>query len=166
MFRLLTGSLLALALTVAIAPVTAQAQPSGSYQQSCRNIRERSNGMLVALCPTTDGRLVRTEIDPDSCRARSRDIANLNGQLSCVRLNGGNAYGNRNGTYYGGNSYGLPGGSYQQSCTNAVVRGSMLTATCSAANGARITSSIDVARCRPGSDVSNIDGRLECLQYR
>ena len=72
MFRLVTGALLAVAMAAAIAPSPVAAQPTGSYQQSCRNIRERSDGMIVALCPMGDGRMVRTEIDPDSCRGRRR----------------------------------------------------------------------------------------------
>jgi hypothetical protein len=239
MFRFLTGSLLAVAMAAVLAPVAAEAQATGSYQQSCQNIRQRNGNVITALCPTGDGRMVRTSIDADTCRGRAHDIANMNGQLTCVNVRGngyGNGYGNGNGNQYGGynggapaGSYaqscrnistrngmlsaectagngawvgstidpngcrngdianmngrltcvagasnggyyngaaGLPAGSYQQSCVNATVRGRMLTATCSAANGARITSTLDVARCRPGSDVSNIDGRLECLQYR
>ena len=113
--------------------------------------------MLSAECTAGNGAWIASTIDPNGCR--NGDIANMNGRLTCVAGN--------NGNYYGGNTYGgLPAGSYQQSCTNTTVRGRTLTATCSAANGARITSSLDVSRCRPGSDVSNIDGRLECLQYR
>jgi hypothetical protein len=175
---------LALSLSAAmLAPASAQSIPSGSYQQSCQNIRIR-NGMLVARCNGPQG-LVRTTIDPDSCRRG--DIVNANGQLACNRTgngrrgygngygygnngngnngNGNNGYGNNgygNGNYgYGnGNRYGIPGGSYQQSCTNAQMNGGTLTASCPGRNGS-ITTSIDPRNCR-GADIANVDGRLAC----
>jgi len=163
--------------------------PSGSYQQSCQNIRMRG-GLLTARCNGPSG-LVRTSIDPRTCRGG--DIANSNGQLVC---NGGNGYGNgngygrgygrhhhrdngngnagynngrgygNNGSQYGnngryGNGYGnVPSGSYQQSCTNAVMRGGTLTATCPG-NGGSMTTSIDARSCR-GGDIANVNGRLQC----
>ena len=91
MFRLFLGALLTLSLAGVMAPGPAAAQAvtsSSSYQQSCRDIRTRNDGTIVALCPMDNGQMVRTQIDPQSCRGRSRDIANMNGQLTCVRLNG------------------------------------------------------------------------------
>ena len=84
----------------------------------------------------------------------------------------GNAYGyygNRNGdgnNGYGNNGgygYGLPPGSYQQSCTNARMSGSTLSAACTATNGSYISSSIDVRRCQSrGTDIANRNGYLSC----
>ena len=54
--------------------------PSGSYQQSCRNI-QMSGGTLTASCPTGNGSYITTSINPRSCRGA--DIANRNGQLVC-----------------------------------------------------------------------------------
>ena len=87
----------------------------------------------------------------------------------------GNAYGyygnrdnggyNGNGGYYGNGNYGygLPSGSYQQSCTNERIYGSVLSASCTATNGAYINSSIDVRQCQSrGSDIANRNGYLSC----
>jgi hypothetical protein len=54
-----------------------------------------------------------------------------------------------------------PGGSYLQSCTDIRMDGDRLSARCSAANGARHRSSIDVHGCRDG-DLANVDGQLQC----
>ena len=184
------ASAVALSLSAAmLAPASAQSIPSGSYQQSCQNIRIR-NGMLIARCNGPQG-LVRTTIDPNSCRRG--DIVNANGQLACNRVgyqngqygngrdgndnddrhrnrgNGdrdGNNGNNGNGNDYGngnngyGNGYGIPRGSYQQSCSNVHVSGGTLIATCPGRNGS-MTTSIDPRSCR-GADIANVDGRLAC----
>jgi CVNH domain len=166
----------------AIAPAGAQAIPSGSYQQSCTNIRVRGD-QLIARCTNTSGTYVRSSISLDSCRRG--DIVNSNGQLACNRTGYGRGYGNggynngrygnggynnggynnggyNNGRYGNGRyGYGAPAGSYQSSCTNVQMSGGILTATCTAANGANVTSSINPARCR-GGDVANVNGRLAC----
>jgi hypothetical protein len=181
MQRILLGLAAAVSLAATMfSPVSAQSEPPGSYQQSCTNVRVRGD-QLIARCNAPQGGTVRTSIALDSCRGG--DIANMNGQLTC-NTNGygrghryrngngnGNGYGNQN-SYGGGNAYGrgngnsygygsAPGGSYQQSCTGAQTRGSMLSATCPAPNGARITSTIDLSACR-GGDIANVNGRLEC----
>lgn len=75
----------------------------------------------------------------------------------------GNGYGyNGNGNGYGGGyGYNLPGGSYQQSCMNARMNGSTLSATCTAANGSQTNSSLDVRRCQ-SRDIANRNGYLSC----
>lgn len=185
MQRIFLGLAAAVSLVAtALSPVSAQSVPSGSYQQSCTNVRVRGD-QLIARCNAPQGGTVRTSIALDSCRG---DIANVNGQLTCNsngygrgnRHGHGNGYGQQNGndngynngnngynnSYGGGNGNGYgyraaPGGSYLQSCTGAQTHGSMLSATCPAANGSRITSTINVSACR-GSDIANINGRLEC----
>ena len=165
----------ALSLTAAVALAamtlgTASAQniPSGSYQQSCTNIRVNGD-VLTARCTAPQGNRVRSSIGLSSCRRG--DIANSNGQLTC-NSNGygrgrgnGNGYGNNGNNGYGNNGYGgngrLPAGSYQQSCTNATMNGGVLTANCPAGNGARTTSSINASACR-GADIANRNGRLQC----
>jgi hypothetical protein len=185
-------SLTAAAALAAMALGTASAQniPSGSYQQSCTNIRVRGN-VLTAACTAPQGGRVRSSIDLSSCRRG--DIANSNGQLTCNSNgygrgrgngngygnngnngnngygnngnNGNNGYGNNGNNGYGNNGYGgngrLPAGSYQQSCTNATMNGGVLTANCPAGNGARTTSSINASACR-GADIANRNGRLQC----
>jgi CVNH domain len=93
MNRLLLSSLVGASLAAAAlaAPAGAQYAPSGSYQQSCTNIRVRGN-QLIANCTAANGSRVRSTIDINSCRGG--DIANSNGQLVC---NGGSSYGNGNG---------------------------------------------------------------------
>jgi hypothetical protein len=187
-------TLLSIASAVALAAMavgTASAQniPSGSYQQSCTNIRVRGD-VLTARCNAPQGGTVRSTITLDSCRRG--DIANMNGQLTCNRNgygrngngngngngygygnngnngnngygnNGNNGYGNNGNNGYGNNGYGrVPGGSYQQSCSNATMNGGTLTANCPAGNGARTTSSINPRSCG-GADIANRNGHLQC----
>jgi hypothetical protein len=142
--------------------------PAGSYQQSCINARVRNN-MLIANCTNNSGQRVRSTINVNACA--NADIGNINGQLSCVR--NGNMYGRgrgrygrgRSGLYRARYSSGLPPGSYAQSCTNASLSGSTLTATCTAANGQQITSYLDISQCRSTDDIGNVNGQLRCV-YR
>jgi hypothetical protein len=165
-----------------LAPAGAQTIPSGSYQQSCTNIRVRGD-QLTARCTNTQGARVRSTIALNACRGG--DIANSNGQLICNgggygnrRRGNGNGYGYGNGNYGNGNGNGnygnrngngnygygngyAPAGSYQQSCRNVQSRGNLLTATCPSANGNLITSSINAQQCR-GADIANRNGTLVC----
>ena len=56
--------------------------PSGSYQQSCTNARVRSS-RLFATCTDANGQQIGSSIDLSRCT--NRDIANVNGRLSCRR---------------------------------------------------------------------------------
>jgi CVNH domain len=174
MSRMLISLLAGIGLaSTALAPAAAQVIPSGSYQQSCTNIRVRGD-QLVARCTNPQGVAVRSSIALNSCRGG--DIVNANGQLACN--NNGNGYGRRhrrdgddrgynNGGYnnggYNNGRYGnrSVSGSYQSSCTNVYMNGPTLTASCTAPNGQRITSSINPAQCR-GGDIANVNGRLAC----
>ncbi len=178
-----------LAFTV-VAPASAQAIPGGSYQQSCSNIRARGD-RLTASCTASNGQLVRSSISlgcrGDIANSNGQLTCN-GGGYGYNRNNGysnNNGYGNRrdsgygthrdngygnggynNGNGYGNNGYGnrngyAPGGSYQGSCSNVQMNGNMLSATCSASNGARITSTLDANRCH-GGDIANVNGRLRC----
>ena len=150
-----------------VAPVAAPAQyaPSGSYQQSCTNIRMRGN-RLYATCTNSAGYGARSSLNVSQCNGS--DIANVNGQLTCQNNYYQNGYNTRHryGSRYN-NSYGYgtpPSGSYQQSCTNARVRSDRLYATCTDANGQQVASSIDLARCT-NRDIANVNGRLSCRRY-
>ena len=93
MARLLISLFAGLGLAAtALAPASAQAIPSGSYQQSCTNIRVRGD-QLIARCTNPRGVAVRSSIALNSCRGG--DIVNSNGQLACN--SNGNGYGNGNG---------------------------------------------------------------------
>ena len=95
MSRIFIGLLAGLGLAAsALGPVSAQSVPSGSYQQSCTNIRVRGN-QLIARCPNGQGASVRSSIAL-GCRG---DIANSNGQLICNA--NGNGYGYGNGRHRG-----------------------------------------------------------------
>lgn len=179
MNRFLLSSLVGASLAAAslAAPADAQYAPSGSYQQSCTNIRVRGNE-LSASCTSPNGSRVRSMIALNSCRGG--DIANSNGQLVCNGngngygrhrdngygnggYNNGNGYGNNgynNGNGYGNNGY-APGGSYQQSCRNVRMSGGTLTASCPGPNGTWMRTSINPRSCR-GADIANRNGQLVC----
>ena len=101
MVRIFT--VLALAVSLGAASfVSASAQsygygaPSGSYQQSCNNVRMRGS-ILSASCSSTSGQQVYSSLDLSRCRGG--DIANSNGYLTC------NGSGNYNGGYYNNGGY-------------------------------------------------------------
>ncbi len=186
------AAIAALSLTVlATGDASAQAQgygygyqqaPAGSYQQSCNNLRVRG-GMLSANCTNTRGQRVRSSLAYRACNGA--DIGNINGQLSCVRANSG-YYGRGNGprgkVHHGGRykdndkdndngsgdgyNNGLPTGSYQQSCNNARMNGSTLSANCRNNSGAMMTSYLDVSQCRSTDDIGNLNGQLRCIYRR
>lgn len=145
--------------------------PAGSYQQTCNGVRVRGNGLLTANCLNNNGQRVRSSLAFQSCRGA--DIGNINGQLSCVRAGSGyygrghGRYGNHRGGRYGDNDNNgaLPSGSYQQSCNNASMQGSTLTANCRNNSGAYMTSYLDVSQCRSTDDIGNLNGQLRCI-YR
>ncbi|WP_022969483.1 CVNH domain-containing protein [Arenimonas oryziterrae] len=122
--------------------------PSGSYQQSCDSAYVSGN-TLTARCRDPNNYLRRSSININSCR--NRDIANVGGNLTCSGYDNGN----------GGN---IPAGSYQQTCRDASVRGSTLTATCEDANGRDRRTSINVNNCR-NRDIGNNNGNLTCTNY-
>ena len=178
MKRIILSTAAAVALgALGFGTASAQYAPTGSYQQSCTNIRVRGD-VLRASCNGPRSGTVRSSISIASCRRG--DIANMNGQLTCNNNgnngygrgnygrggygnngnNGNNGYGNNGNSGYGNNGA-LPPGSYQSSCSNTYVRGAVLTANCPSGNGTRYTSTIGVRDCR-GADIANINGRLQC----
>lgn len=58
----------------------------------------------------------------------------------------------------------LPPGSYRLSCTNIVMRGATLSASCTNGNGQRVYSSLNVNRCA-GAQVKNSNGYLTCSNF-
>ena len=157
--KFLSPLVFGLALILAgLTPAVAQYAPGGSYQQSCNDIRMHGNA-VSARCTAPNGQYVHSRLALP-CYG---DIANNNGYLRC------NGNGGGGGGFYpgrpGGGGYGPPG-SYQSSCRNSHMQGGMLSAECTATNGAWIRSSLAVNRCRPGTDIANVNGRLSCLNYR
>src|SRR5215471_12353866 len=107
--RNVTMSVLGAILLVIMLGATSRAQfgelPSGSYQQTCRDIR--SNGsQLIATCRKQDGSYRNTALDTTSCRG---NIVNDDGQLRCASV----------GTYGDGWQVGsqpMPPGHYHKTC--------------------------------------------------
>lgn len=120
--------------------------PNGSYQQSCRNARI-DRDRLVAECRDRRGTWISSSLDYNNCRNSSRDIANVDGRLTCALAGGG-----------GGQ---LPAGSWRSSCDQAYMTGATLVATCRDSRGQRLRSSLDTRSCN-GRDIANIEGRLTC----
>ena len=141
----------------ALAPAGAQFVPQGSYQQSCVDIRSNGN-TLSARCTAPNGQRIHSTFQIGTCRGG--DVANVNGYLRCNGGGGGHYPG------YGPGFGPVPGGSYQSSCRNTRMNGGVLSAQCTATNGQWIGSSLAVNRCRPGTDIANVNGRLSCLAYR
>jgi hypothetical protein len=140
-------------LILSAQPVLADGIPSGSYQQSCKNIRVDGD-TLTADCSADGGGRVTSSV---SVRCRGGDIGNVNGTLRC---NGGDSSGGLHLDLH--LNAPLPSGSYQQSCTNAHMNGTTLSATCSADNGARVNSSLNIVECRHGADIGDRNGNLGC----
>jgi len=128
----------------------AQSVPSGSYQQTCRNMGVH-DGVLIANCQDADGRWEATQLrDYSSCGG---DIMNDNGALRCG--NSGTAI---QPVYQAGS----PNGSYTQSCQEISIHGDDLEAHCQTADGNwHKTTLDDYQKCR--GDIVNDNGKLRCV---
>ena len=132
----------------------AQSVPSGSYQQSCKNVDVR-DGVLTANCQDTEGKWEATQLrDFQSCGG---DIMNDNGALRCAGNGAAPVAG-----YRPGYQAGLPNGSYTQSCQDIHVSGDDLKARCQTASGDWHDAKLDdYQKCR--GDVVNENGKLRCV---
>ncbi|HKV93645.1 MAG TPA: hypothetical protein VJW20_13945, partial [Candidatus Angelobacter sp.] len=163
--RYITGlgtAVLALAIAGPWAACSAQA-PSGSYQQTCRDIGVRGS-TLYARCKDTNNEWRDTQLqDYGRCRG---EIQNLNGSLQCTGDNGGYADHDRdrdrdhdhdadhdrdrdhdhdadhdrdrdhdNDRDRDRYNNGIPRGSYAQTCQNVTIAGNTLRASCQKKNG-------------------------------
>ena len=148
MRRLLMSWIIALVCIAMQGIGRAQSIPSGSYQQSCRNI-EVQGGVLTANCQDTQGRWEATQLrDYPGCGS---DIMNDNGALRC----GGSAP-------VAGYQAGLPNGSFTQSCQEVRVHGDDLEARCQTADGNWHNTKLDdYQKCH--GDVVNDNGKLRCV---
>lgn len=121
--------------------------PYGSYQQTCRNIRDNGH-RLDATCQKRNGDWRNTSLDYRNCRGA---IINDNGHLRCTN---NDRYRDR---WHGG----IPPGSYQQTCRRISVHGNWLEATCQKRNGAwRDTTLRNFDDCR--GEIENDNGHLRC----
>ena len=180
----------ALALGLGGVAITCQAQPGGSYRQTCRDVSVNGS-TLRATCQDQGGNWRNTELrDFDRCGG---EIQNLNGNLSCTGGNGpgaGGNYGDRGGNgdrrdnndrrdgdnrsgdnrdaNRGGdqdhdrdrNGYNGPPGSYSQTCSNIQVNGNTLQASCQKKNGK--TKNTSLRNFRDCRDIQNDNGKLRC----
>jgi len=168
-------------------PCAAQAIPSGSYQQTCRNIDARGS-TLYASCENTNGGWQSTQLsDFQRC---SGGIQNINGSLQCnASGNGGNNQGrdadrghdgdhdrdgdrghdgdrgrDANQGQDGDHAYNRePRGSYLQSCQNVSTSGNTLRASCQKKNGGWRQASLKYYN-QCNRDIANKNGKLQCAR--
>lgn len=121
-----------------------QANPEGSYQQTCSDVSVKK-GTLYAKCQDTNGKSHSAKL---SHYEKCSDIANKNGKLECA----------------GGEKAAAPSqptGSYTESCKNIQMKGTTLHAVCKSVDGRELPTSLkDANRCTEG--VVNINGILNC----
>lgn len=124
--------------------VAQQANPAGSYQQTCSDISVQ-RGTLYAKCQDAKG---KSHSDKLSHYEGCSSIANNNGKLECA----------------GGSQSAAPsqpGGSYTDSCKNIQMKGTTLHAVCKSLDGRELPTILkDANRCAEG--VANINGILNC----
>jgi hypothetical protein len=136
--------------------------PSGSYVQTCRDIRTVGN-TLEAVCDNGNGDWTVSSLrNIDRCIS---GIENLYGHLGCTKAK---YVGQITTTYYyppghkrGYVQSGLPSGSYLDTCNDAHISGSTLVATCETGDGSSRRSSLHYFN-ECSSSVVNINGRLAC----
>jgi hypothetical protein len=136
--------------------------PSGSYVQTCRNIRTVGN-TLEAVCQTGNGDWTWSSLQKvDECTS---GVQNLYGTLGCTK----SVYaGQITTTYYyppghkrGYAQSGLPAGSYLDTCADAYISGTTLVANCQKSNGSWRRSSLHYFN-ECSSSVWNNNGQLGC----
>jgi hypothetical protein len=95
-YRFLFLALIVVTVATLIAPASIHAQslPSGSYRQTCRDVRVNGSN-LAASCRKIDGSWQLTYLDVSQCVG---DISNENGTLSCPQQSAGPQ--RQNGTRY------------------------------------------------------------------
>jgi CVNH domain len=128
--------------------------PSGSYQQTCRNISLNGN-VLECECRKGDGNWIHTRLNIKRCEG---EIWNDNGKLKCQKQK-------RNKKQKGNkkqksNKLSQPQGSYKQTCRNCNVYDGKLNCECRKGNGSWQRTIINFSNC--GGSISNINGQLRC----
>ncbi|MGZ4896860.1 MAG: CVNH domain-containing protein [Candidatus Angelobacter sp.] len=123
---------------------TQEANPPGSYQQTCSDISVKK-GNLYARCQDEKGKAHSSKL---SHYEKCSEIANKNGHLECA---GGGE----------GAAPSQPRGSYTESCRDIRMKGTTLHAVCKGLDGRELPTSLkDANRCSEG--VANINGILNC----
>jgi hypothetical protein len=120
--------------------------PGGTWMNSC--VGQSLNGTIFsAVCKTQDGPDKQSSINLSRCPTRT--VGNNNGMLFCETTPTRVTV--------------LPGGSWRISCTNALMKGTVLHAQCSTGSGYSRSSSLDLHNC-PSGKAGNTDGILYCEQ--
>ena len=132
------------------APGYSGAVPRGTYMKTCSRVFMRAT-QLNAHCAAQNG-TNDTTLEINGCGG---DIWNQNGSLMCYA---------RQGTW--GQGRAIPRGSYLGSCDidQTVVIGPSLNSVCKNRNQKSARTSIDLRICRPGNNITNIDGLLACVR--
>jgi hypothetical protein len=118
-----------------------------SFRQSC-NVRSESRDRVQADCLDMRGRYHHN----DAAKGCRGDLANIDGQISCVTDSSG-----RPGR---GDTPQLPAGSYLQTCNGCYADQSTLSCRCEDTHGSFHSTSLNYQYCR--GDIANIDGNLSC----
>ncbi len=145
----------AVSLLAFASPAEARWRPSGSYEDTCRNI-DFDGDMLTASCRRRDGGWRNTWLNnADDCDGR---VVNDNGQLECGWRDGG--WRDRGRARDDG-----PMGSYRRTCQHIRMDGYTLRATCQRRDGSWRWTYLDGAYDCDGR-IANFDGRLICTRGR
>jgi CVNH domain len=119
-------------------------QPSGSYTESCKDIRMKGS-TLHAICKSLDGREMPTSLrDANRC---SQGVVNINGILNC-QVNDV-----------------LPPGSYISTCKDVRMHGTTLYASCNNGKDRWLAAQLrDANKC--SGDIANQNGTLRCTPFK
>jgi CVNH domain len=142
------GGVLLLCAALPAAAQDGSAAPRGTYLQTCSQIHFDGR-KLVATCNHPGWPRQKSAIDVSLCGG---DIWNENGSLYCYA---------RQGSW--GRGRAIPRGSYVDSCGATIVSGVLLQSRCKGRNGEYNDTSLELTRCRMGTNISNIDGQLVCI---
>jgi hypothetical protein len=143
------GGALLLFLAPPAIPQAGSAAPRGSYLKTCNQIQFNGKTLRATCDSVGSAPRYTSSIVVATCDG---DIWNQAGALFCYA---------KRGTW--GQGRAIPRGSYIESCWNERVSGTMLQALCKGRNGAYQDASLELTRCRMGSNISNIDGELVCI---
>src|SRR4030095_12223245 len=142
------GFLISIAVDAVLAATPAEAAaPTGSYQQSCRQINvvgsKRPDALLTAECRTKNGQWRPTSLYYKNCRD---DIDNSNGTLICANEQA---------------SDNLPPGEWRTACRGGYVDARALHAECQTFGGRWEEAGLEMSGC-PWGPVTSANGMLSC----
>jgi len=142
------GALLSFIALPAMPQGNGSAAPKGSYLKTCSQIHFNGK-VLMATCDNGRSRKLQSTINVTACDG---DIWNKNGILYCFA---------RRDTW--GEGTAIPRGGYNDSCVSPTVSGTLLQSQCADRNGQFKETTLQLKTCRMGSNISNIDGQLVCI---